>query len=533
MNLLTVRDLSVIFRISEKEIRAVNKVSFTINKGETYALVGESGAGKSATALSIVKLLPYPKAFHPSGSILFEGKELMGADEEFLQMVRGNRISMIFQESLTSLNPLHTVEKQIGEILTIHQGLSKEKARKRVIELLHLVQLPEAEEKLGAYPHQLSGGQRQRVMIAMALANNPVLLIADEPTTALDVTIQAGILELLQRLKEQMGMTLLLITHDLHLVRKMADRVGVMQNGEIVEEAEVQELFGKPKHPYTKYLLASEPKGSPEDQRKGNSTLMSTKNLKVYFPIYRGIFRRVKGYVKAVDGITVNIKEGKTLGLVGESGSGKTSFGLAILRLVASKGSINFMGREIQGLKSRELRSLRKEMQIIFQDPFASLNPRLTVGQIIEEGLRVHGRGIQQGGRNLLISRVLEEVGIDPSVENRYAHEFSGGQRQRIAIARALILKPRFLILDEPTSSLDVSIQAQIIELLKNLQKNHNLAYLFISHDLRVIRALSHEIVVIKEGNVVEQGPAETIFSHPEHPYTIALLNAAFGYDIS
>jgi microcin C transport system ATP-binding protein len=528
MSLLKVKDLSVSFRTAERQVRAVRGVSFDIEKGEAFSLVGESGAGKSVTALSIMKLLPPKKAFIPSGSIIFQDHNLLEESEEFVREVRGNSISMIFQEPMTSLNPLHTVEKQIAESLILHQGYRRDDARERVLELLGLVQLPDAEERLNSYPHQLSGGQRQRVMIAMALANNPKLLIADEPTTALDVTIQAEILVLIKDLQKKLIMSLLLITHDLAIVRKMADRVGVMKDGQIVEIGDVEQIFNNPTHEYTRYLLESEPKGHPGSMDTKEKVVVISGDLKVYYPIYKGVFRRVKGHIKAVDGLTVTIREGETVGLVGESGSGKTTFGLALLRLVSSKGSILFTGQELQGVKSKLVRPLRREMQVVFQDPYESLNPRFTVGQIIEEGIKVHRLGKTQKEREKLITRVLEEVELDPSYINRYPHELSGGERQRVSIARALVLKPRFLVLDEPTSALDRSIQAQIIDLLLELQRRHNLAYLFISHDLSVVRALSHEIVVIKDGVVVEQGETEEIFRNPKDPYTKTLIKAAF-----
>jgi microcin C transport system ATP-binding protein len=528
VSLLEIRDLSISFHVSGQEIQAVKHASFSIKSGESCALVGESGAGKSATALAVMQLHPPHMASYPSGSILFDGQELMGALPELLRKVRGNKISMIFQEPMTSLNPLHTVEKQVSEVLILHQGMSGERARERVLELLHLVQLSEAESRLGAYPHQLSGGQRQRVMIAMALANRPELLIADEPTTALDVTIQAEILDLLQRLKAEFGMALLLITHDLTIVKRMVEKVGVMKDGVLVETGKVEDIFNRPQHEYTRYLLASELKEYPETMTVKEDAMMDVHNLKVFFPIQKGIFRTTKGYVKAVNDVTFSVKRGQTVGLVGESGSGKTTIGLAVLRLIGSSGSILYRGREIQGLKSNDIRPFRKEIQIIFQDPFASLNPRLTVGQIIEEGLQVHRIVETREERERLIAGSLEEVGIDPSSRNRYPHEFSGGQRQRICIARALVLKPQFLILDEPTSSIDMSVQTQIIHLLKELQKKYNLAYLFISHDLRVIRAISHEIVVLRDGKIVEQGKPENIFEKPKKEYTIALIKAAF-----
>jgi microcin C transport system ATP-binding protein len=528
MSLLRVKDLSVSFRMGEQVLPAVRGISFEIERGETFALVGESGAGKSVTALSIMRLLSPKKAIGPLGSIQFQGRELVGVPDEEIRKIRGAGISMIFQEPMTSLNPLHTVERQISEALLLHGDYPRDETRRRTIELLKIVQLPEAEQRLRSYPHQLSGGQRQRVMIAVALANEPQLLIADEPTTALDVTIQAEILELLKSLQKRFGMSLFLITHDLAIVRKMADRVGVMREGEIVETGSVERIFNDPHHEYTRYLLESEPKGAPEGEGEGKGVIFSTRNLKVYFPIYKGVFRRVRGHVKAVDGITVDIREGKTVGLVGESGSGKTTFGLALLRLVSSDGSILFSGLDLQGLRNKKVRPLRQEMQVVFQDPYESLNPRLTVRQIIEEGLRAHRIGSSSEERLRLIEEVLEEVGLKRSYINRYPHEFSGGERQRISIARALVLRPKFLVLDEPTSALDRSIQTQIIDLLLMLQKKHNLAYLFISHDLRVVRALSHEIVVIKDGVVVEQGSTWEIFENPKDPYTKALLRASF-----
>jgi microcin C transport system ATP-binding protein len=533
MSLIDVRDLSVSFRVGGKTVEAVKHVSFSIEEGETFALVGESGAGKSVTALSILRLLPPTKAFFPSGAVLFGGHDLLKMPEKKLMEVRGKSIAMIFQEPMTSLNPLHSVSKQMGEALILHQGMSEREARSRTLELLDLVQLTDAEGRLAAYPHQLSGGQRQRVMIAMALANNPTLLIADEPTTALDVTIQAEILALLKRLKERFRMSLLLITHDLRIVRKMTDRVGVMKNGLIVEQGEVREVFEKPRHDYTKFLIASEQLEKSKEPVDGEAEILRSEKLSVAFPIYRGVFRRVNGYVRAVNEVTVSVRSGRTIGLVGESGSGKTTYGLAVLRLIPSNGSIRFMGREIQGLKGKEIRPLRREMQVIFQDPYESLNPRLTIGQIVEEGLRVHGIAKSEEGREEMIVRTLNEVGIDPESMNRYPGEFSGGQRQRIAIARAIALRPKFLVLDEPTSSLDMTVQTQILSLLRELQGKYNLAYLFISHDLRVIRAMSHEILVIKDGVIVERGPSERVFGAPEHPYTRNLIRAAFDLEVS
>jgi microcin C transport system ATP-binding protein len=531
MSLLEVQDLSASFKVEAGTLEAVRRVSFHIDKGETLALVGESGSGKSVTALSILQLLPYPKAWHPGGSVRLDGRELIGADEATLRQVRGDRVGIIFQEPMTSLNPLHTIDRQIGETLMLHRGMSKAEARARALELLHLVRLREAEERLGAYPHQLSGGQRQRVMIAMALANEPDLLIADEPTTALDVTIQAQILTLLKDLQRRLGMAMLLITHDLTIVRKVADRVCVMTDGEIVEAGPVARLFEHPQHPYTRHLLAAEPKGKPPVRAPDAPVVMAAEQVKVHFPIQRGLLRRTVGHVKAVDGVDVRVRRGQTVGVVGESGSGKTTLGLALLRLIKSSGAIRFGDQEIQGLNSRRLRPLRRHMQIVFQDPFGSLSPRMSVGQIIEEGLKLHRLGGDRHGRRLLVAKVLEEVGLDPASLDRYPHEFSGGQRQRISIARAMVLEPSFVVLDEPTSALDMSVQAQIVDLLRDLQGRHGLAYMFISHDLRVVRALSDEVIVMREGQVVEQGPAATIFDAPQHPYTQALMAAAFDIE--
>jgi microcin C transport system ATP-binding protein len=526
--LLSVDDLVVEFAAPGHSVEAVRGASFTLSKGETLALVGESGSGKSVTALSILQLLPYPMARHPRGSIRFEGTELIGADTRTLKRVRGDRIAMVFQEPMTSLNPLHTVERQVGETLFIHRGLGQAEARARVLELLELVGLPEAHKRLGAYPHELSGGQRQRVMIAMALANEPDLLIADEPTTALDVTIQAQILALLKRLQQRFGMALLLITHDLNIVRKMADRVCVMTDGRLVEQGPAADIFRRPQHDYTKRLLAAEPKGAPVPAPAGARDLVRGDAVKVWFPVKKGLLRRTVDHIKAVDGITVTVREGHTIGVVGESGSGKTTLGLALLRLIGSEGSIRFDGRELQGLQFKALRPLRREMQIVFQDPYGSLSPRMSVGAIVAEGLKVHRLGRSAAERDALICAALEEVGLDPASRHRYPHEFSGGQRQRIAIARAMVLKPRFVVLDEPTSALDMSVQAQIVELLRALQANHRLAYLFISHDLKVVRALADEVIVMKDGRVVEHGPRDRIFDAPQQPYTQALLKAAF-----
>jgi microcin C transport system ATP-binding protein len=526
--LIKVEDLSVDFRGGGKVTHAVKHVSFDIGRAETVALVGESGSGKTVTALSILKLLPYPSASHPSGKIWFKGENLMSLRDAALRSIRGNKISMIFQEPMTSLNPLHTIEQQVGEILKIHRGLSDRAARERVLDLLGKVGIDDPKGRLASYPHQLSGGQRQRVMIAMALANEPDLLIADEPTTALDVTIQAQILDLLAKLKDEFHMAMLLITHDLGIVRKMADRVCVMNNGEIVERGATQQIFASPQHPYTKHLLASEPKGAPPPANAKAETILEAKDLKVWFPIKRGFLRSIVGYIKAVDGIDLAVKEGQTLGVVGESGSGKTTLGLALLRLVSSDGPIVYLGNRIDGYDSKRMRPLRRHMQIVFQDPYGSLSPRLSVGQIIEEGLLIQNHGLSQDERNARVARALKEVGLDPAWRDRYPHEFSGGQRQRIAIARALVLEPKFLILDEPTSALDVSVQAQIVDLLRELQRKHKLAYLFISHDLKVVRALANSIIVLRHGKVVEQGPARTVFAKPKTDYTKALLAAAF-----
>jgi microcin C transport system ATP-binding protein len=530
--ILAIRNLCVSFDTPQGEVRAVRGVSLDIAKGETVGLVGESGSGKSVTALSILQLLPYPTARHPAGSIVFQGRELLGAPEATLRQVRGNRIAMIFQEPMTSLNPLHVIEKQVNEVLFVHKGLGRRAARARTVELLRLVGLPEAERRLDAYPHQLSGGQRQRVMIAMALANEPDLLIADEPTTALDVTIQAQILRLLRDLQARFGMALLLITHDLGVVRKMADRVSVMTQGEIVEAAPAAEIFERPRHAYTRRLLAAEPAARTNGAGAASPVIMTAEDVKVWFPIKAGVLRRTVDQVKAVDGISLTVREGQTVGVVGESGSGKTTLGLALLRLVTSQGRIEFRGREIQGLRAKALRPLRKEMQVVFQDPYGSLSPRLSVGQIVGEGLAVHAVSRSAAERATLIDEALAEVGLESAMRDRYPHELSGGQRQRVAIARAIVLKPRLLVLDEPTSALDRSIQAQMIDLLRDLQARHRLAYLFISHDLRVIRALSDEVIVMQAGRVVERGPTAQIFERPAHPYTRALLAAALDLEV-
>jgi len=531
-HLLTVDGLAVDFVQGGKVTHAVKGVSFHIDRGETLALVGESGSGKSVSALSILRLLPVPPAEYVSGEIRFRGEELLHAPERKLREVRGDRIAMIFQEPMTSLNPLHTVEKQIGEILEVHRGITGEKARARIVELLDRVGIHEPEKRLNSYPHQLSGGQRQRVMIAMALANEPDLLIADEPTTALDVTVQAQILQLLKRLQREQGMAMLLITHDLTIVRRIADRVAVMKDGELVEQKPTEELFTRPGHPYTRMLLASEPKGDPPPLDESAPVVMEAENLKVWFPIKRGFLRRTVGHVKAVNGVSVRIRQGQTLGVVGESGSGKTTLGLALLRLIQSEGPIVFMGRRIENFDAKAMRPLRRHMQIVFQDPFGSLSPRMSIRQIVEEGLLIQAPDLSWDERVALVARALDEVGIDPAAMERYPHEFSGGQRQRIAIARAMVLQPRFVVLDEPTSALDLSVQAQIVDLLRDLQKRHDLAYMFISHDLRVVKALASELIVMRLGEVVEQGPAAEIFDNPRHPYTKALLKAAFEVEV-
>ena len=525
--LLTVDDLSVTFDAPGGAIEAVRHISFEIGKGETVALVGESGSGKSVTALSVLQLLPYPMARHPNGSIVFEGKELVGAPEGEMRHVRGNEIAMIFQEPMTSLNPLHNIEKQVSEVLYVHKGMNPAQARARVLELLDLVGIRDAEQRLTAYPHELSGGQRQRVMIAMALANEPDLLIADEPTTALDVTIQAQILKLLKELQQRLGMAMLFITHDLGIVRLMADRVCVMTDGEIVEQGETETVYENPQHDYTRHLLAAEPKGRKTAGAKDAAVVLSGEDVKVWFPIKKGVFRRTVDHVRAVDGVSLTVREGHTVGIVGESGSGKTTLGMALLRLERSTGAIAFDGRDLQGLQSSEMRPLRREMQVVFQDPYGSLSPRMSIAEIVAEGLAVHGIG-DRAERDALVVQALNEVGVDPDWRHRYPHEFSGGQRQRVAIARALVLKPRFIVLDEPTSALDMSVQAQIVDLLRDIQAKHRLAYLFISHDLKVVRALADEVIVLRAGKVVEQGTADAIFEDPKDPYTQALMAAAF-----
>ena len=530
--LVDVRNLSVRFSSGSNVVDAAKSISFHIDKGETVALVGESGSGKTVSALSILRLLPYPAASHPSGEIRFGGRDLLALPMDTMREIRGEKISIIFQEPMTSLNPLHTIEKQVGEIMKLHRGLNDAAARTRVLELLAKVGLDHPEKRLGAYPHQLSGGQRQRVMIAMALANEPDLLIADEPTTALDVTIQAQILELLKRLQSELGMAMLLITHDLGVVRRMAERVYVMNNGDIVEEGRTADVFENPKHAYTRHLMSAEPKGKPPQASPNAPVVLETEDLKVWFPIKKGLLRRTVDHVKAVDGLCLKLRAGETLAVVGESGSGKTTLGLALLRLISSKGPIAYVGHRIDGFDSRQMRPLRKEMQVVFQDPYGSLSPRLSVSQIIEEGLLIQDPGLDYEERRARVSAALREVGLDPECQDRYAHEFSGGQRQRIAIARAMVLEPKFVLLDEPTSALDMSVQAQIVDLLRDLQKRHDLAYLFISHDLKVVRALSNYVVVLKSGKVVEEGPSDQIFAAPQAAYTKALLAAAFDLTV-
>jgi microcin C transport system ATP-binding protein len=529
--LLEVNDLSVAFRHGTRETLAVDRISFSIGMRETVALVGESGSGKSVTALSVMKLLPYPAAHHPSGSVRFKGQELLHLPEHEIRRVRGDDISIIFQEPMTSLNPLHTIEKQIAEILLLHRGLTGRAARARTLELLTQVGIPDPEGRLESYPHQLSGGQRQRVMIAMALANEPDLLIADEPTTALDVTVQAQILKLLKDLQTRLGMSMLFITHDLGIVRKLAEFVCVMSQGKIVEQGPVERVFTAPAHPYTRALLAAEPKPDPAPLQPDAPIVVETKNLKVWFPIKRGVLRKVVGHIKAVDGVSIEVRKGETLGIVGESGSGKTTLGLAILRLISSDGPIVFMGKTIQSLRFEGMRPFRRDMQIVFQDPYGSLSPRMSVSDIVEEGLWVHHPKMSDEEREQRVVRALVDVGLDPETRFRYPHEFSGGQRQRIAVARAIVLEPTFVVLDEPTSALDMLIQAQIVDLLRDLQKRRNLTYLFISHDLRVVAALASRLLVMRHGKVVEEGPAVDLFKHPQSDYTRALFAAAFNLE--
>ena len=531
-NLLTINNLSVSFNIENKVSPAVRNISLNLAKGEALGIVGESGSGKSVTALSVLKLLPYPKAFHPSGQIFYKNKNILNSSEEELQKIRGNNISMIFQEPMTSLNPLHNIKKQITEVLFLHKKLSNTEAEKKTIEPLDLVGFPDAINRLKDYPHQLSGGQKQRVMIAMALANDPDLLIADEPTTALDVTIQAQILNLLKKLQKKLKMSLIVITHDLTIVKNITDKVVVMTNGKIVESGKTKLIFSKPKHPYTKKLLLSEPKGEPV-KIKGKMPLLLTKELKVYYPIKKGFLKKTTGFIKAVDKVNISVFEGQTLGIVGESGSGKTTLGMAVLRLIKSHGEIIFFKKKeqlkINKYDFKKMRPLRSEIQVVFQDPFGSLSPRLSVKEIISEGLEIHKKDLTAKEREELILDTIKKVELNKNILNRYPHEFSGGQRQRIAIARAIVLKPRFLILDEPTSALDLSVQSQIVNLLKKLQKENNLGYIFISHDLRVIKSLAHEIIVLKDGKVVEKGNTKDIFKKPRQSYTKQLISAAFN----
>jgi microcin C transport system ATP-binding protein len=529
--LLSVRDLSIAFRQGGRETLAVDRISFDIHKGETVALVGESGSGKSVTALSVMKLLPYPQAYHPSGSVVFKGKDLIRASEAELRKVRGDDISIIFQEPMTSLNPLHTIEKQIAEILALHRGIVGAAARERVIELLRQVGIPDPESRLMSYPHQLSGGQRQRVMIALALANEPDLLIADEPTTALDVTVQAQILKLLKDLQARLGMAMLFITHDLGIVRRVADQVHVMTQGKIVEHGPVERVYTAPQHAYTRQLLAAEPTKDPAPLNPSGPIVVRTDDLKVWFPIKRGVLRHVVGHIKAVDGVSIELRKGETLGVVGESGSGKTTLGLAILRLISSNGRIVFMGDQLQGLKFKAMRPYRRDMQIVFQDPYGSLSPRMSIADIIEEGLWVHHRKLPAEERERRVISALTDVGLEPSTRFRYPHEFSGGQRQRIAVARAIALEPTFVVLDEPTSALDMLIQSQIVALLRKLQRERDLTYMFISHDLKVVSALASRLVVMRHGKIVEEGSAAQVFAAPKSDYTRALFAAAFNLE--
>ena len=529
--LLSVRDLSVAFHQGSREELAVDRVSFDIGKGETVALVGESGSGKSVTALSVMKLLPYPAASHPSGQILFKGRDLLPLSEAKMRSARGADISIIFQEPMTSLNPLHTIEKQIAETLALHRGITGPAARARVIELLTQVGIPDPESRLQTFPHQLSGGQRQRVMIALALANEPDLLIADEPTTALDVTVQAQILTLLKELQGRLGMAMLFITHDLGIVRKVADRVCVMTKGKIVEQGPVERVFTQAQHPYTRQLLAAEPKKEPAPSNPGGPLVLMTEDLKVWFPIRRGVLRKTVGHIKAVDGVSLELRKGETLGVVGESGSGKTTLGLAILRLISSDGPVVFMGNQLQGLKFKAMRPFRRNMQIVFQDPYGSLSPRMSVSDIIEEGLWVHHPKLTAAEREQRVISALEDVGLDPATRFRYPHEVSGGQRQRIAVARAIALGPTFVVLDEPTSALDMLVQAQIVALLCKLQREHDLTYMFISHDLRVVAAMASRLMVMRHGKVVEEGSAAEVFASPRSDYTRALFAAAFNIE--
>lgn len=531
--LLSVKNLSVDFKTPERLFHAVKNVSFDVHEGQTMALVGESGSGKSVTAMSIMQLLPYPLARHPEGSsIQFNGEELVGKKDGFMRHIRGSQIGMIFQEPMTALNPLHSIERQIGETLRLHQRMSESKARERVKELLDMVQLPMMKERLKAYPHELSGGQRQRVMIAMALANNPELLIADEPTTALDVTVQAEILELLEELQRDLKMAMIMITHDLSIVEKFADDVCIMQSGEIVESGNAKNVFKNPAHAYSKKLLGSMPKGLAKTPQAGASCIMRGTDIKVHFPKAKNFWGKTTDWVKAVDGINVEIKAGHTVGVVGESGSGKSTLGFALLRLINGQGKIDYNGIDISALGRKAMTPLRSNLQVVFQDPFSALSPRMSIADIIGEGLKVHNPELDAAGRDARVIDVLTQVHLDPQTRHRYPHEFSGGQRQRVAIARAMVLRPDFVVLDEPTSALDVSVQVEIIDLLRELQEKHNLAYLFISHDLRVVRAMAHDMIVMKNGQVVESGKAEDIFNNPKEAYTKTLLEAALNLKV-
>lgn len=538
--LLQVKDLSVAFKQGDIITEVVRHVSFDVHRSETLALVGESGSGKSMTAHAILKLLPYPMAFHPNGEVWFDGQDLIQCSPKQMQAIRGNRIGMIFQEPMTALNPLHTIDKQIGEVICQHRGISLKQAQPYILDLLEQVQIADPASRLKSYPHELSGGQRQRVMIAMALANEPDLLIADEPTTALDVTVQKDILQLLKKLQQDKQLGLLLITHDLGVVRHMAHRVAVMRNGELVESNARAAIFAAPSHPYTRELLLNEPTGQPvviAELTPQDSPLLSTRNLRVAFPIRKSLFGKTLTEFEAVSNASLDVYKGSTLGIVGESGSGKSTLALAILRLIRSQGEIRFGEQVISDIREKQLRSLRKDVQVVFQDPFASLSPRMTVEEIIREGLDIHSHALDvnttaplgEAEKNQRVRDVMGEVGLDPSLRHRYPHEFSGGQRQRIAIARALILNPSLLILDEPTSALDRTVQVQVVDLLRTLQQRRQLTYVFISHDLTVIKALSHHIIVMKNGEIVEQGNAERVLNQPQHPYTRQLMTASLS----
>ena len=527
MSLVEVENLSVAFGAR----RVVEGMSFTLDRGETLALVGESGSGKSVTALSLLQLLP-PGGSNPTGKILLDGQSIVGGSADALHRARGRIAGIVFQEPMTSLNPLHRIGKQVAEAIQLHTPLPAAELRARTLAALTQAGFADAVDRLDAFPHQLSGGQRQRVMIAMALANNPALLIADEPTTALDVAIQGQILDLLARLKQERGLALLLITHDLAVVRHYADKVCVMKDGEVVEAGLTKDVFAAPAHPYTRMLLGAQPKGLPGPVADDAPTVLSAADVKVHFPIRRGVFRRVVGHVRAVDGVDFTVRTGETIGVVGESGSGKTTFALAVLRLLDFTGRVVFQSRDIGALDRKEMRHLRARMQVVFQDPYGSLSPRLSVGDIIAEGLGVHEPGLTPPDRAGRVAAALREVDLPADAADRYPHEFSGGQRQRVAIARALVLKPAFVVLDEPTSALDMSVQAQIVDLLRDLQQRHGLAYLFISHDLKVIRAMAHRVIVLRGGKVVEAADAATVFANPTADYTRSLMRAAFALDV-